>query len=217
MPADEDEIAALMQWAAQEDVALVPFGGGTSVVGGVTALRGDKRAVFAVDLRKLNRLLSLEPESGLARAQAGMLGPDLERQLQSKGYSLGHFPQSFEFSTLGGSLATRSAGQNSTLYGKIEHMAAAVRMVAPTGIIESRALPACATGPELDQLMIGSEGVLGILTEGTMRVHPTPSSTAYQSFFFPDFASGFAASREIMQAGLRPAVFRLSEQPKRGF
>lgn len=212
LPKDEAELQALVQWAQQQSVALVPFGGGTSVVGGVTALRGRHQAVLAVDMQRMNRVLSLDPTSGLVRAQAGIFGPELEQQLQAKGWSLGHFPQSFEYSTLGGWLATRSAGQNSTLYGKIEHMAAAVRMIAPSSELQSRALPACASGPELQQLMIGSEGTLGILTEGTMRVHRVPQETEYRSYFFPDFASGFAAARQVMHDGLRPAVFRLSDE-----
>jgi alkyldihydroxyacetonephosphate synthase len=212
LPENEQQLVQLIAWAQKQSVAVVPFGGGTSVVGGVTPLRGRHRAVVAVDMQRMNQLLSLDPESGLARAQAGILGPNLEQQLQQQGWSLGHFPQSFEYSTLGGWLATRSAGQNSTLYGKIEHMAAAVRMIAPTGEVQSQPLPACATGPELQQLMVGSEGVLGVLSEGTMRVHRLPQETQYRSFFFPDFTSGFAAARQIMHDGLRPAVFRLSDQ-----
>ena len=212
LPEDEEQLSRLMAWAQKESVAVVPFGGGTSVVGGVAPLRGHHRAVVAVDLQRMNRVLNLDPESGLVRAQAGIFGPQLEQQLQAKGWSLGHFPQSFEYSTLGGWLATRSAGQNSTLYGKIEHMTAAVRMIAPTGEVQSQPLPASATGPELKELMVGSEGVLGVLTEGTMRVHRLPQETQYRSFFFPDFASGFAAAQQIMHDGLRPAVFRLSDE-----
>lgn len=212
LPENEEQVRELVQWAQKQSVALVPFGGGTSVVGGVTPLRGRHRAVLAVDMQRMKQLLSLDPESGLARVQAGIFGPDLEGQLQAHGFSLGHFPQSFEYSTLGGWLATRSAGQNSTLYGKIEHLAAAVRMVSPTAELTCQPLPACASGPELKEVMVGSEGTLGILTEGIMRVHPLPQHTEYRSYFFPDFASGFAAARQIMHAGLRPSVFRLSDE-----
>ncbi len=215
LPENEQQIQELLRWAVDNGVAIVPFGGGTSVVGGVDALRGDHAAVLALDMQKLNQVLDLDEKSGLARIQAGIFGPALEQQLQHRGFSLGHFPQSFEFSTLGGWLATRSAGQNSTLYGKIEHMAAAVRMLTPSdppSQVESRALPASATGPEIKEMMVGSEGVLGVITEATMRVHALPQATQYQSFFFPDFANGFGAAQQIMQNGLRPAVFRLSDE-----
>jgi alkyldihydroxyacetonephosphate synthase len=211
-PQSEAEVHAVLQWAATESVAVVPFGGGTSVVGGVEALSGEHRAVLAMDLKRLHRVLDVDSESGIARIQAGILGPVLEQTLNASGLSLGHFPQSFEFSTLGGWLATRSAGQNSTLYGKIEDLAASVKMIAPTGEILTRNLPASASGPEFREVLVGSEGTLGVITEATMRVHAIPNATQFVSYFFRDFSSGFSATRQIMHAGLRPAVFRLSDE-----
>jgi alkyldihydroxyacetonephosphate synthase len=135
----------------------------------------------------------------------------LEAELNSAGFTLGHFPQSFEFSTLGGWIATRSAGQNSTKYGKIEHMVVSLRLVTPTGILGSPLVPADAVGPSLLQCLIGSEGALGVITEAVMRVHPLPQSRAFAAYLFPDFNSGTAGVRDLLQAGLRPAILRLSD------
>lgn len=211
-PQTPEEVGEVLRWAEREKCALVPFGGGTSVVGGVAPLCGEHRAVVTVDMKRLCRVLETDPTSGLARAESGILGPDLERELARIGLSLGHFPQSFEFSTLGGWIATRSAGQNSTLYGKIEDLVRAVRLIAPTGELVTRTLPATATGPELKELMVGSEGVLGVILEATVRVHRKPARTRFASFLLDRFAAGVETVRTILQDGLHPAIVRLSDE-----
>ncbi|MDP6539443.1 MAG: FAD-binding oxidoreductase [Planctomycetota bacterium] len=211
-PGSAAEVAEALAWAAREDVAVIPFGGGTSVVGGVDARRGGHRAAVSLDLGGLSSVGEVDEESGLVEAQCGVLGPDLEARLNARGWSVGHFPQSFEHSTLGGWVATRSAGQNSTRWGKIEHMVAGLRAVTPGGEWTVPALPARASGPELRELLVGSEGQLGVLTDVTLRVHRLPGAMRFSSWFFPCFASGRAALREMMQAGLRPAVLRLSDE-----
>jgi alkyldihydroxyacetonephosphate synthase len=209
-PEQEEHVQALLELAAARDWVVIPFGGGTSVVGGVEPIPGG-RPVVTVDLGRLNRILSIDDVSNTARVQAGIRGPDLEAQLNRRGFTLGHFPQSFEFSTLGGWIATRSAGQNSTKYGKIERMVVSLRMVTPRGAVETPTVPAEAAGPSLLQCLIGSEGILGIITEAVIRLHPVPPHRAFASYLFPDFLSGVNAVRAMMQAGIRPAVVRLSD------
>ena len=159
-PTGEEQVSRLLAAAAEMDLAVVPFGGGSSVVGGVDPLAGGKRAVLTCDLTRMNRLLEVDRESLLAVAEAGVLGPDLERALGAHGLTLGHFPQSFEFSSLGGWAATRSAGQSSTRYGKIEDMVQSLRMATPSGILETHAVPASAAS-RIRELWLGSEGLLG--------------------------------------------------------
>jgi len=210
-PVDQGQVASLLAWAAEREVAVIPFGGGSSVLGGVEpALDG----CFAItlDLARLDRVLSLDPVSRTARIQAGATGPEVEAQLNAQGFTLGHFPQSFEFSTLGGWIATRSAGQNSIGYGKIEHMIQAVRVVTPVGIVETKDTPATAAGPSLLQLFAGSEGAYGVITEATMRIHPLPEVQDYRGILFHDMEGGIAAFRALMQSrSLRPAIVRLSD------
>ena len=209
-PEHEEQIQQLLALAAEQGWSLIPFGGGTSVVGGVEPL-ADGLPVLAVDLRRMDRVLSIDPISHTARIQCGIRGPELEAELNSAGFTLGHFPQSFEFSTLGGWIATRSAGQNSTKYGKIEHMVVSLRLVTPAGILDSPLVPADAVGPSLLQCLIGSEGALGVITEAVMRVHPLPQYRAFAAYLFPDFNSGTTGVRNLLQAGLRPAILRLSD------
>jgi alkyldihydroxyacetonephosphate synthase len=209
-PADEGEVAALLEWAAGREIAVIPFGGGSSVLGGVEPPPGDRPAI-TVDLARLDRLVALDRASWTARIQAGARGPEVEAQLNQHGFTLGHFPQSFEFSTLGGWIATRAAGQTSTGYGKIEDMTQAVRVVTPVGIIETRNTPAAATGPSLLQLLLGSEGAFGIITEATMRVAPLPQVQDYRGFLFHSLEDAIAALHELMQHGPRPTIARLSD------
>jgi len=211
-PQEEEQVASILQWAAEQRIAVVPFGGGSSVTGGVEALeRPGQRGVLSLDLARLNRLLALDPVSRTATVQAGILGPDLERALNSQGFMLGHFPQSFEFSALGGWIATRSAGQSSTGYGKIEDMVVSLRVVTPAGIVETRVVPASAAGPELKELLIGSEGVFGVITQAVLKIHPLPTVRDYRGLLFRSFSDGLAAIREMLQSGLAPAVVRLSD------
>ena len=210
-PADQGQVASLLAWAVDREVSVVPFGGGSSVLGGVEPAPGD-RSTIALDLARLDRLLSLDPESRTARIQAGATGPEVEAQLNAQGFTLGHFPQSFEFSTLGGWVATRAAGQNSIGYGKIEHMTQAVRVVSPVGIIETKDAPATATGPSLLHLLVGSEGTCGVITEVTVRVHRLPAVQDYRGILFHSLEDGVATYRDLMQRQeLRPVIARLSD------
>lgn len=211
-PRDPGEAAALLAWAEKESVAVVPFGGGTSVVGGVTPLRGAHRAVVSLDLTDMAEVLEIDETSRLVRARCGVSGPALERALAARGFTLGHFPQSFERSTLGGWIATRSAGQCSTAYGRIEDMVRGLCALLPAGEFRARTLPASASGPELREVLVGSEGTLGVLVEATLRIHALPEHRAFASFLLPDFGAGIEAARRILQEGLRPAVLRLSDE-----
>ncbi len=158
------------------------------------------------------RVLEVDVESGLATVEAGIFGPPLEARLNAAGFTLGHFPQSFEYSTLGGWIATRSAGQNSTRYGKIEENVESVRMIFPGGLIDTPCVPAAAAGPDLNQIIAGSEGTLGVITRATIRLAPLPAQSDYRAYLLPNFDEGVEASREILQSGLRPAVLRLSDE-----
>ncbi|MBN1953785.1 MAG: FAD-binding oxidoreductase [Anaerolineae bacterium] len=209
-PADEGQVAAILTWAADRDIAVVPFGGGSGVLGAVEPMPGEQ-LTLTLDTAQLDRLVALDRISHTARIQAGATGPEVERQLNEHGFTLGHFPQSFEFSTLGGWIATRAAGQTSTGYGKIEDMTQAVRLVTPGGIITTKNTPASAAGPSLLQMLIGSEGAYGVITEATMRVRPYPQVQDYRGFLFRSFADGIAALRDLMQSGLRPTIARLSD------
>ena len=213
-PADQGHVASLLAWAADRDIAIVPFGGGSSVLGGVEPATGDRLSI-TLDLARLDRVLSVDPISRTARIQAGATGPEVEAQLNAQGFTLGHFPQSFEFSTLGGWIVTRSAGQNSIGYGKIEQMTQAARIVTPVGIVGTKDAPATAAGPDLLQLLVGSEGAYGVVTEATMRIHPLPEVRDYRGILFHNLADGIAAFRDLMQSpGLHPAIIRLSDAPE---
>ena len=213
-PADERQVATLLAWATDHDVTVIPFGGGSSVLGGVEPESGD-RPTITLDLARLDRVLSVDPVSRTARIQAGATGPEVEAQLNAQGFILGHFPQSFEFSSLGGWIATRSGGQNSIGYGKIEHMTQAVRVVTPVGIIETKDTPATAAGPSLLQTLLGSEGTYGVITEATMRIHPLPAVQDYRAILFHSLQDSIAAFRDLMQSpSLRPAIIRLSDAPE---
>ncbi len=210
-PADEAEMGALLTWAAERNVAIVPFGGGSSVVGGVEPTLLDKPTI-TLDLARLDRVLSVDMESRTARIQAGARGPELEGQLNEHGCTLGHFPQSFQFSTLGGWIATRAAGQASIGYGKIEDMTQALRVVTPAGIVETHDVPQTATGPSIREMMVGSEGIYGVITEATMRIHPQPDVQDYRGIVFHSFEDGVGAFRDLMQSGpIQPTVVRLSD------
>lgn len=209
-PNSEDQIVSLLALAEARQMAVIPFGGGTSVVGGVEPQ--GTRPALTVSLAHLNRVLSIDDRSQTVTAEAGILGPDLEAALNRRGFSLNHFPQSFEFSTLGGWIATRSAGQASTKYGKIETMVLGARMGTPRGWVDAHTAPARATGPSLLQLLVGSEGAFGILTQATLRVWPQPKFQKECGWLFRDFHGGAEALRAILQSGLTPALARLSDE-----
>lgn len=207
-PTEAEQIPELFRWAEKEGVSIVPFGGGTNVVG---ALSGKSPAV-ALSFRRMNRILRLDKTNGTATVEPGILGPDLEAGLRPQGYTLGHFPQSFEFSTVGGWIATRSAGQQSTRYGKIEDLVVALRVLTPAGEIRTIESPAEAAGPDLDQVFCGSEGTLGILVEATLRLHRQPESRVFACGLFRKFEDGIDTVRELLQEGLRPATVRMFDQ-----
>jgi len=211
-PGDADQVAALLAACAQAGIDVVPFGGGTSVVGGVTPAPQRDRALITLDLARLDQLLSVDPTALTATVQAGMTGPALEAALGGHGLTLGHHPQSFEFATVGGWVATRSAGQASTGYGAIEELVTGLRCATPAGELVARDLPATAAGPDLRQLLIGSEGALGVITEVTLTVRPAPAVRRYEAWTFPSFADGLEALRALEQAHAAPDVARLSDE-----
>jgi alkyldihydroxyacetonephosphate synthase len=211
-PADEGAVAAVLRIAAEADLAVVPFGGGSSVVGGVEPRSGPGQGgALALDTTRLDRLLRLDRDSLTASFQAGVDGPALEAALAAHGLTLGHFPQSFEHSTLGGWIATRSVGQQSDGYGGIDDLLVAVRMVTPEGVVRTIEVPRSATGPDWNHLVLGSEGVLGVIVEATVRVRPAPRASVIRAMLFRDWAGGLAAVRELHGAGVPLAMARLSD------
>ncbi len=215
-PADHEQVLAVLAHCAENAIAVVPFGGGTSVVGGVDPLRGRFGAVIALDLRRLDGIARVDPISATAALGAGLTGPRAEELLAAHGLSLGHFPQSFEFASIGGFAATRSSGQASAGYGRFDDMVQHLRIATPSGTLELGRAPASAAGPDLRELFVGSEGALGVITEVTVRVHPIPETVAYQAWSFPDFETGAAALRSVVQAGAAPTVMRLSDEAETG-
>ncbi|HYB73206.1 MAG TPA: FAD-binding oxidoreductase [Candidatus Sulfotelmatobacter sp.] len=211
LPEGHADVEAVVFEAQRHNVCVIPFGGGTNIVGGVNPVDRSGRMVVSLDLRDMARVLAVDEQSQTATIEAGALGPTLEQELQRRGWSLGHHPDSFEFSSLGGWLATRSAGMQSDAYGKIEDMVVALRMVTPLGTLTTRPAPRAATGPDLNQVAVGSEGVLGVITEATMRVHRNPPVRSYHGFLFPTFEAGHAAIYECVTGGFPPSLFRLSD------
>jgi len=217
-PEAEDEVAAVLKLAREENIAVVPYGGGSSVVGGVGAIKKDGQVgVITLDMTRMNRLVALDEEAMTATLEAGIYGPALEDTLQEQGYTLGHYPQSFEFSTLGGWIAARGAGQQSNKYGKAEKWLVSARLATPTGVWQTENFPASAAGPNLNQIVAGHEGTLGVITEATVRIHEVPPVKDYRAFFFRDFFDGVATIREIVQSGLPVAMARLSDPDETHF
>lgn len=210
-PASPEEVLEVLRVCVEYDIAVVPFGGGTSVVGGVEALRGSKSAVVALDLAGLGRLVSVDPVSRVAVLQAGITGPEAEKLLGEHGFTLGHVPQSFERATIGGFAATRSAGQASSGYGRFEDMVESVRVATPVGEWVAGAAPASAAGPDLKQLVLGSEGLFGVITEVSVRVRPRPSAPRYEGFVVDGWEAGVSLVRSLAQAGALADITRLSD------
>lgn len=203
-PETEADVAALLDWCASAGAPAVPYGGGSSVVGG-TELAG----CVSIDMTRMDKVLEIDRVSRAARIQAGALGPVLEEQLRPEGYTLRHFPQSFEFSTLGGWLATRSGGHYATNYTHIDDFCESMRVVTPAGTTESRRLPGSGAGPSPDRMFLGSEGILGVITEAWMRIQDRPVHKATAGVRFSTFEAGVAAARAVSQGGLFPANCRL--------
>jgi alkyldihydroxyacetonephosphate synthase len=208
-PTTGEEVRELIRYAGQVGAALIPYGGGTSVAGHITPLAGSA-PVLTVDMGRMNRLQHLDQASLLATFGAGVSGPDLEAQLRAHGLTLGHFPQSFDYATLGGWVATRSSGQQSLRYGRIEKLFAGGRLETPLGPLDLPPFPASAAGPDLREMVLGSEGRLGILTDVIVRASPLPAREDFHAIFFPDFEHGMAAVRQILAANLPLAMLRLS-------
>ncbi len=212
-PREEHEIEQLLEWCAAARVAAIPYGGGTSVVGGVRPeVAPSYNGAVSIDLSALDRVLEVDPISRAARIQAGANGPELERQLGEHGLTLRHFPQSFELATLGGWIATRAAGHFATVWTHIEDFVESVRALTPTGAWESRRLPGSGAGVSPDRMLAGSEGTLGVITEAWVRVQPRPTHRRSASVAFVDFATGVECVRELSQSGLNPANCRLIDQ-----
>ena len=209
-PSNESELEAVLGWCAEEEIAAIPYGGGTSVVGGVEPRVGDAyRGAVSIDLGALDRVLDVDSVSRAARIQGGATGPRLEDQLREHGLTLRHFPQSFEFSTLGGWIATRAGGHFATLYTHIDDLVESVRAITPRGTWESRRLPGSGAGPSPDRLLLGSEGTLGIITEAWVRVQERPRFKLSAGVAFDSFEAGAEAVRELAQSGLNPSNCRL--------
>jgi alkyldihydroxyacetonephosphate synthase len=211
-PSCHDEILQLLRVCGGERIAVVPFGGGTSVVGGLAPDRAGYRATVALDLRRLDHVLEVDEVSRLAILEPGLRGPDAEAQLAERGYTLGHFPQSFEFATIGGFAATRSSGQASAGYGRFDERVVALTAATPRGTVELGQAPKSAAGPDLRQLFLGSEGTLGVITSLTVEVRPAPADRLYEGWRLPDFSTGSAVVRRLAQDGPAPTVLRLSDE-----
>jgi alkyldihydroxyacetonephosphate synthase len=209
-PSTEAELVCVLEVAESERLSVTPFGGGSSVVGGVEPRLGPgHRGALSLDLSRLGRVVEIDDVSRVARIEAGAFGPDLERQLGAAGLTLRHFPQSFEFSTLGGWIATRAGGHFATVLTHIDELVESVRLVTPRGVLETRRFPASGAGPDPNRLVIGSEGTLGVITEAWMRVRPRPVFRASASVHFEDFTRAVDATRAVAQSGLSPANCRL--------
>ncbi len=211
-PATQPEIESLLAVAAEHRLAVVPFGGGTSVVGGLVAARATFAGVVSLDLVRMKRLLGVDRESMTATLEPGLRGPEAEALLAEHDLTLGHFPQSFEFATIGGFAATRSSGQSSAGYGRFDALVVALTVVTPSGIITAGSAPASAAGPDLRQVFLGSEGAFGIIASVTVRVRQRPARKIYIGWRWTSFVDGAAAMRTLAQSGLLPEVIRLSDE-----
>ena len=209
-PSSDEEVKSLLSFASKAGARLIPYGGGTSVLGQVNVIPGDQ-PVITVDLRSFNQLLDLDETSLLASYGVGITGPQIEASLNARGYTMGHFPQSFEYSTLGGWIATRSVGTQCYRYGRIEDLFAGGHIETPIGHLDLPVFPASSAGPDLRELILGSEGRLGIITRATVRVSLLPQRESFHAVFFPTIEHGFAAMREIIQNRVPVSMVRLSD------
>ncbi|QJU53229.1 FAD-binding oxidoreductase [Herbiconiux sp. KACC 21604] len=216
-PGDEWDVQQIVDAAVAANAVIIPFGGGSNIAGSLEPLADETRTVVSLDLGRLNRVLDIDEGSGLARIQAGTQGPDMEEQLNAKGWTMGHFPDSFTHSTLGGWVATRSSGMQSDKYGDIADITRGLRMVRPGEIVELRPLPSTSTGPSVREMIIGSEGRLGVITEVTVQVHRQPAVREVQAYFFPNWDAGLAAMHEISESDASPSITRVSDARESGF
>ncbi|MDP6563393.1 MAG: FAD-binding oxidoreductase [Alphaproteobacteria bacterium] len=215
---DEADIQAVLDWCGANDLAAVPYGGGSSVVGGVNPPTDERyKGTVTIDLGRLNKVLEIDAASQAARVQTGVLGPDLESQLRPSGLTMRFFLQAWEFSSLGGWIATRAAGHFATVYTQIDDHVESLRVVTPSGLIASRRVPASGAGPNPDRLFLGSEGALGIITEAWVRLHRRPTIRLATTVRFTDYEQACDAVRAITQSGLYPANARLIERDEAAF
>ncbi len=212
-PESENDVVLILRAASESDVVVIPFGGGSNIAGCLDRM-DYKRMAVSLDMRRMRRVLEVDARSCTARIEAGIFGPDLEEKLGTSGMTLGHFPDSFLHSTLGGWIATRSAGMQSDRYGKIEDMVIAVRMATPDGVLVTRAVPKSSNGIDVRHICIGSEGTLGVITEATMRVHPRPETRTVCGYLFPEFEGGIDAIHECVRRECPPAMVRLNDPDK---
>jgi alkyldihydroxyacetonephosphate synthase len=216
-PADEDQVVQVLDAVLAADAVLIPFGGGTNISGSLEAPADEERPVVSLDVTRLDRVLEIDAAARTARVQAGIYGPDLERQLTAQGWTAGHFPDSFTHSTLGGWIATRSSGMQSDKYGDIADLTRAVRVVTPAGVVATRPVPSTSTGPSVREMILGSEGRLGVITEATIHVHRVPAERQILGYLFPDFSRGLQAMRALAESEATPTVTRISDAPETGF
>src|SRR5262249_40713844 len=207
----EEEIAHIVQAALRVNAVVIPFGGGTNISGSLEAPRNETRPVISVDLGRMSSVLDIDEVSRLARIQTGALGPDIERDLNARGWTLGHFPDSFNHSTLGGWIATRSSGMQSDKYGDIADLTRAIRVVTPNGVLVTRPVPSASTGPSVREMILGSEGRLGIITEATVHVHRIPKKRQIYGYLFQDWSRGLEAMAAIAESDAAPSVTRISD------
>ena len=211
LPPDHNAVLAVLRLCVEHDIAVVPFGGGTGVVGGLTPLRGSHSAVISLDMRRVKELVRVDPESLTVTVGAGLRGPEIERLLAPHSLTIGHFPQSWEHASLGGYAATRSAGQASSGYGRFDDLVVALRVATPEGTLQLGRAPASAAGPDLRALILGSEGVFGVITEMTLRARHLPELVHDEGWSFRSFEAGLDALRRLAQAALAPEIARLSD------
>jgi alkyldihydroxyacetonephosphate synthase len=216
-PGNEDEVQQIVDIAVAADAVIIPYGGGSNISGSLHAPEDETRPVISLDLGRMHRVIAIDEESGLARIQAGAQGPDLEDQLGARGWVLGHYPDSFTHSTLGGWVATRSSGMQSDKYGDISDIARGMRVVMPGKVLQVRPLPHTSTGPSVREMVLGSEGRLGVITEVTVQVHRIPEVRVILGYLFPSWESGLAAMQEISTSDAHPSITRVSDAKETAF
>ena len=216
-PGNEAEVQLIVDRAVAADAVIIPYGGGSNIAGSLHAPEDETRPVISVDLGRLNQVIDIDEDSGLARIQAGAQGPDLEEQLGARGWTLGHFPDSFTHSTLGGWVATRSSGMQSDKYGDISDIARGMRVVMPGKVLEIRPLPHTSTGPSVREMVLGSEGRLGVITEVTVQVHRIPEVRLILGYLFPSWEAGLAAMHDISISDAHPSITRVSDAKETAF
>ena len=216
-PGNEAEVQLIVDRAVAADAVIIPYGGGSNISGSLQAPEDETRPVISLDLGRMNQVIDIDEQSGLARIQAGAQGPDLEEQLGARGWVLGHYPDSFTHSTLGGWVATRSSGMQSDKYGDISDIARGMRVVMPGKVLQIRPLPHTSTGPSVREMVLGSEGRLGVITEVTVQVHQVPDVRLILGYLFPSWESGLAAMQEISTSDAHPSITRVSDGKETAF